>query len=78
MKDAGILDGDHVVVRRQDTATNGDIVVALVGERGHGQALLQGIRPRPAPARERRRWSPSAAADVTVLGKVVGVLRRVT
>ncbi|HEY1380877.1 MAG TPA: transcriptional repressor LexA, partial [Gemmataceae bacterium] len=32
MKDAGILDGDHVVVRRQKAARNGEIVVALVGE----------------------------------------------
>src|SRR5215210_7403561 len=32
MKDAGILDGDHVTVRRQQTAKNGEIVVALVGE----------------------------------------------
>src|ERR671922_336895 len=32
MLDAGILEGDHVVVRRQDTARDGDIVVALIGE----------------------------------------------
>ena len=32
MKNAGILEGDYVVVRRQDTATDGEIVVALVGE----------------------------------------------
>ena len=32
MKDAGILEGDHVVVRRQETAGDGEIVVALVGE----------------------------------------------
>src|SRR4051794_6627716 len=32
MQDAGILDGDHVIVRRQDAAADGEIVVALVGE----------------------------------------------
>jgi repressor LexA len=32
MIDAGILEGDFVVVREQDTATDGEIVVALVGE----------------------------------------------
>ena len=32
MKNAGILEGDYVVVRRQDTAADGEIVVALVGE----------------------------------------------
>ena len=50
MRDAGILEGDYVVVRRQDTATDGDIVVALVGRGGDGQALLQGARPHPAAA----------------------------
>src|ERR687883_1382261 len=32
MKDAGILEGDHVIVRRQDSAKNGEIVVALMGD----------------------------------------------
>ena len=32
MKDIGILEGDHVVVRKQDTAADGEIVVALVGD----------------------------------------------
>jgi repressor LexA len=33
MKDAGILPGDYVVVRKQETADDGEIIVALVGER---------------------------------------------
>ena len=62
---------------RQDTARNGEIVVALVGRRRrHGQALLQGVRPRAAPARERA-MEPIRSSEVKVLGKVVGVLRRV-
>ena len=77
MIDAGILDGDHVVVHRQETAADGEIVVALVGERGDRQALLPRVRPRPAAAGER-----AAGADPhprgQVLGKVVGVLRRVS
>ena len=44
----------------------------------HGQALLQGVRPRPAPARERPTMEPIRSSEVKVLGKVVGVLRRVT
>jgi repressor LexA len=78
MIDAGIHDGDHVVVRSQDTATNGDIVVALVGdseatvkrffrERDH-------IRLQP----ENELLEPILSNEVTVLGRVVGVLRRVS
>jgi repressor LexA len=77
MIDAGIHHGDHVVVRTQDTATNGEIVVALVGdseatvkrfykENGH-------IRLQP----ENSALEPIISTDVTVLGKVVGVLRKV-
>jgi repressor LexA len=74
---AGINDGDHVVVRSQETARNGEIVVALVGdseatvkrffkEKGH-------IRLQP----ENDALEPIVSDEVTVLGKVVGVLRKV-
>ena len=77
MKDAGILDEDHVIVRRQETATDGEIVVALVGEDGGDrQALLPGERPRAPPARERA-LEPILTTEVQVLGKVVGLCRRV-
>ena len=77
MRDAGILEGDHVVVRRQDTAQDGDIVVALVGEdatvkrffKEDGHVRLQPENPAMTPIRER---------DVRVLGRVVGVCRRVS
>ena len=67
MIDAGILDGDYVVVRRQQDARNGDIVVALAGEdearrRGDGQAVLPRERPHPAAARERRARADLRAA----------------
>jgi repressor LexA len=78
MIDAGIHDGDHVVVRKQDTATNGEIVVAMVGD---SEATVKRffkesdhIRLQPEnPALE-----PILSTEVNVLGKVVGVLRRVT
>src|SRR5687767_13063989 len=41
MKDAGILEGDHVIVRRQDTAADGEIVVALVGEEATVKRFFQ-------------------------------------
>ena len=77
MKDAGILDGDHVVVRRQDTATDGDIVVALVGEEATVKRFFKEsdhIRLQP----ENSALEPIRTSDATVLGKVVGVLRRVS
>ena len=77
MKDAGILDGDHVVVRRQDTATNGDIVVALVGDEATVKRFFKEsdhIRLQP----ENEALEPILTSEATVLGKVVGVLRRVS
>jgi repressor LexA len=74
---AGIHDGDHVVVRSQDTAQDGDIVVALVGE---AEATVKRffreadhVRLQP----ENEALEPIVSTDVSVLGKVVGVLRRV-
>jgi repressor LexA len=77
MKDAGILDGDHVVVRRQDTATDGDIVVALVGDDATVKRFFKEsdhIRLQP----ENSALEPIRTPDATVLGKVVGVLRRLS
>jgi repressor LexA len=76
MKNAGILDGDHVVVRRQDTADNGEIVVALVGEDATVKRFFKEpdhIRLQP----ENEAMEPIVAPDAQVIGKVVGVLRRV-
>ena len=76
MRDAGILEGDYVVVRRQDTANDGDIVVALVGEEATVKRFFKEsdhIRLQPEnPAME-----PIRSTDVRVIGRVVGVFRRV-
>ena len=76
MKDAGILDGDHVVVRRQETADSGEIVVALVGDDATVKRFFKEsdhIRLQP----ENRAMEPIIAPDAQVIGRVVGVLRRV-
>ncbi len=53
MIEAGILDGDFVVARQQDTATNGDIVIAgIPAKRGNGQDLPAQGRRRHAAARQ--------------------------
>jgi repressor LexA len=79
MIEAGILDGDLVVVRKSDTATNGDIVVALVGEdESADEATVKRYfresgRVRLQP--ENAALEPIYAKHVQILGKVVGVFR---
>jgi repressor LexA len=76
MRDAGILAGDHVVVRRQTTADNGDIVVALVGEEATVKRFFEEsdhVRLQP----ENESMEPIRTRDAKVLGKVVGVCRQV-
>jgi len=80
MIDAGILDGDTLVVRKQDDARNGDVVVALVGDdEGADEATVKtfyreaGGRVRLQP--ENSSLEPIFADHVQVLGKVVGVFR---
>jgi repressor LexA len=78
MIDAGILDGDTVIIQRGDTAENGTIVVALVDDE---EATLKRLRRKgesialePAnPSYETRIFGPDR---VQVQGKLVGLLRR--
>jgi repressor LexA len=77
MREAGILEGDHVVVRRQKSATDGDIVVALVGEEATVKRFFKEsdhVRLQP----ENPAMDPIRTRDVQVLGQVVGVCRRVS
>ena len=78
MTDAGILPGDTVVVRRQETARDGEIVVALVGDEATVKRLrLQKGRVELHP--ENAAFAPiipDAEAEVRILGKVVEVRRR--
>jgi repressor LexA len=76
MKDAGILDGDVVVVRRQPHAEAGDIVVALVGD----EATVKRFRVKRGrielhPANDAYQPIVPEPGDVKVLGKVVEVRR---
>lgn len=76
MIEDGILDGDYVVVEQQERATNGDIVVALLD---NGLATLkrfykEATRIRLEPAN--RMMAPIFAKNVTIQGRVVGLIRR--
>jgi repressor LexA len=76
MKDAGILEGDYVVVHPQDTATDGDVVVALLGE----EATVKRFFREPDHVRlqpENETMEAIRTKEVKVLGRVVGLLRRV-
>ena len=78
MIEAGILDGDTVIIRRQDTAETGDIVVALIDEE---EATLKRLRRRGAsialeaanPAYETRIFGPGR---VNIQGRLVSLIRR--
>jgi repressor LexA len=76
MKDAGILGGDFVVVRPQDTATDGEIIVALVGEEATVKRFFREsdhVRLQP----ENTAMEPIRSKEVRILGRVVGVFRSV-
>jgi repressor LexA len=77
MKDAGILDRDFVVVQRQETANNGEIVVALVGDEATVKRYFREsdhIRLQP----ENEAMEPIRTREAVVMGRVVGVFRRVS
>lgn len=74
MIDAGILDGDKIIVRKQETAENGDIVVALIDDSATVKRFFKKddhfvLHP------ENETMSDIIVNDVAILGKVVGLIR---
>jgi repressor LexA len=76
MIEAHIADGDYVLIRPQNTARNGDIVVAQVEDNGvtlktfykeQGRIRLQPANPN---------YPPQFYDDVRIQGKLIGVIRR--
>ena len=75
-RDAGILEDDFVVVRPQETADDGEIVVALLGEEATVKRFFREadhVRLQP----ENETMEPIRTRDARVIGRVVGVLRKV-
>ena len=79
MRDAGILDGDYVLARQQETATSGDIVVAIIGE----EATVKRYYPNGGEVRlvaENEAFEPiivdARREDFRIAGRIVGLLRR--
>jgi repressor LexA len=80
MVGAGILDGDMVVIRDQDTANDGDIVAALLPGPAEDEATVKRLGhdgPRVMLIPENPALSPFEMTDGRILGKVVAVLRQV-
>ena len=74
MIEAGIFDGDYIVVRRQQEASNGDIVVAMIEDSATVKRYFKEnghFRLQP----ENRTMAPIYADEVTILGKVVSLYR---
>ena len=76
MIEAGILDGDYILVRRQNTANNGEIVVALIEDEATVKTFYKEkdhIRLQP----ENSTMDPIIVPDCKILGKVSGVFRKI-
>lgn len=76
MIEAGILDGDYVVVKKQNTADNGDIVVAMIEEEATVKRFFKEkdrIRLQP----ENKYLEPIYCDDAKILGKVIGLYRHI-
>src|SRR5919108_1550285 len=76
MRDDGILGGDYVVVRQADDAHDGEIVVALIGDEATVKRFYrEKDRVRLQPAN--KAYKPIRTRDAQLLGRVVGVFRKV-
>ena len=76
MIEAGILDGDYILVRKQNTAHNGEIVVALIGDEAAVKTFYKEkdhIRLQP----ENSSLDPIIVPTCQILGKVSGVFRKI-
>jgi repressor LexA len=79
MEGAGILDGDIVVLRRQDEAGEGDIVAALLAGPAEDEATVKRLHReggRVLLMPENPAYRPTELADGRILGRVVAVLRK--
>ena len=74
MIEAGILDGDHIIVRRQEKANNGEIVVAMIDDSATVKRFYKEnghYRLQP----ENSEMAPILTDHVTILGKVISLYR---
>ena len=75
MIEAGILDGDYILIRKQNTAENGEIIVALIEDEATVKTFYKEkdrIRLQP----QNSTMDPIIVPDCQILGKVIGVFRK--
>lgn len=73
---AGILDGDYVIVRKQSSATNGEVVVAMIEDEATVKRFYRDegfVRLEP----ENPAFSPIVSPNAVVIGKVIGLVRKI-
>ncbi len=76
MIEAGIIDGDYLIIKKQNFAHNGEIVVAMIDDEATVKRFFKEkdtIRLQP----ENRFMDPIYSKEVTILGKVIGLYRSV-
>jgi len=75
MINAGILDGDYIIVKQQNTADNGDMVVALIDDEATVKTFYKEkdyFRLQP----ENPAYEPIIVKELSILGKVIGLFRK--
>lgn len=77
MIEAGIFDGDYVIVRKQSTANNGEIVVAMTDEDEATVKRFYKERNHIRLQPENPSMEPIILDNATILGKVIGVIRQI-
>jgi len=77
MINAGILDGDYVLVRKQKSANNNDIVVALINEEEATVKRFFKEKDRIRLQPENDGMSPIYSRNISILGKVIGIFRMI-
>ena len=75
MIDAGILDGDYLIVRQQSNASNGEIIVAIVEDEATVKRFFR-INSQVELRPENSFMEPMIFDDIEIAGKIVGLLRR--
>jgi repressor LexA len=74
MSEAGILDGDMVLVRQQNSAENGEIIVAMLGDEATVKRFYR-LKDKVKLQPENPHYEPIYSRDVVILGKVIAVFR---
>jgi repressor LexA len=76
MRDAGINDGDRVVIRKQNYANDGDIIAALIGEETTIKRFFR-EKDNVVLYPENDQYKPIITDEITILGKVLSVFRKI-